>query len=121
MLRYINSINADRKSIFAATLKSIVQHNSDPENTWTKGINPYSDMTHQEFIDYFNIVKADQVCTVAPPPSQKLGDQLKYVPASWDWRDFGIVTPVKNQGNCGSCWTFSTVGVIESHFMLKYG
>ena len=31
------------------------------------------------------------------------------------------MTPVKNQGKCGSCWTFSTVGVIESHFMLKYG
>lgn len=43
------------------------------------------------------------------------------MPGSWDWRDFGIVTGVKNQGPCGSCWTFSTVGVIESHFMLKYG
>jgi cathepsin H len=42
-------------------------------------------------------------------------------PASWDWRDFGVVTPVKAQGHCGSCWTFSTVGCLESHYMLAYG
>ncbi len=36
------------------------------------------------------------------------------LPASWDWRNVGIVTPVRDQGNCGSCWAFGTVGVMES-------
>lgn len=79
-------------------------------------------MTHEEFVSYHNIVKADQVCTVAPPEDTvRLAQAKSSIPTNWDWRDFGVVTPVKNQGKCGSCWTFSTVGVIESHFMMKYG
>jgi len=43
------------------------------------------------------------------------------MPKNWDWRNMGGVTPVKDQGSCGSCWTFSTVGAVEAHFLLKYG
>ncbi len=77
-------------------------------------------MTDQEFMEYYNIIKKDQVCTVAPP-SVKQGGLKVNLPDRWDWRDFGVVTPPKNQGQCGSCWTFSTAGVMESHYLLKYG
>ncbi len=36
------------------------------------------------------------------------------LPLSWDWRNSGIVTPIRDQGGCGSCWAFGTVGVMES-------
>jgi len=43
------------------------------------------------------------------------------VPDSVDWREKGIVTAVKDQGRCGSCWTFGTAETIESYYALKYG
>lgn len=42
-------------------------------------------------------------------------------PDSWDWRENNGVSPVKDQGSCGSCWTFSTVGALEAASMVKYG
>lgn len=61
------------------------------------------------------------VVSKAEPPSEKETnayaslDEIKTaLPTHWDWRTKGIVPPVRDQGSCGSCWAFGTVGVMES-------
>ena len=53
------------------------------------------------------------------PSVSMIGSTVKSLPASWDWRKQKGVTPIKNQGDCGSCWAFGTVGPLESLILIK--
>lgn len=81
-------------------------------------------MTEEEFMSYFHFdaktATEEQHCS-ATTHAQSVKKGFKTAPESYDWREHGGVSPVKNQGHCGSCWTFSTVGALEAHSLVKYG
>lgn len=71
-------------------------------------------MTFEEFKS--EKLMAPQECSATN--SFKLPKSTVSIPASYEWASTGMVSPVKNQGSCGSCWTFSTVGALESHWNI---
>ncbi|CAB3372230.1 Hypothetical predicted protein [Cloeon dipterum] len=90
------------------------------ESTWKAGINQFSDMDDNEFKTMYlgfkpsfnreNVVGA----TFISPHGVEL-------PPSKDWRELGAVTPIKDQGQCGSCWAFSATGSLEGQHFRKTG
>lgn len=52
--------------------------------------------------------------------TEKNGRNLQSTPSSFDWRDKGVVSSVKDQGECGCCWAFSAVANIESLYAMQY-
>ena len=74
------------------------------------GINQFTDMTYQEFS---NAMLMEPRPATAPEVMQSKKVESN-APAQKDWRDDGILNPVKDQASCGSCWAFSTVGSTEA-------
>jgi len=101
---------------FKATLKRIKSLNEHSQNG-TFGLTKFADLTPHEFRSkYLMQTPLNKVKDV--PKENLLVPKVKDVPAKFDWRPQGVVTPVKNQGQCGSCWAFSATENIESVWML---
>lgn len=102
---------AFRFKIFTDNLKKIEIHNADETQTYKMGVTQFADMTTDEFIQKILVNDLQKMDFIkAKPQSPRLGAPA--LPDKVDWRQKGVVNPVKNQGGCGSCWAFSTTGTL---------
>lgn len=107
-----------RFKIFRENFRNIVIHNLDRSQNFTMGINQFTDLTPQEFKDkWVGGLKAD----VGSYGCKTFSSSASGAPASIDWRSKGAVTTVKDQGQCGSCWTFSSTGAMEGAWAIAKG
>ncbi|XP_074012294.1 pro-cathepsin H [Numenius arquata] len=106
-----------RLRIFLGNKRQIEEHNAG-NHSFQMGLNQFSDLTFAEFKKLY-LWREPQNCSATK--GNFLRGSGPY-PDSIDWRKKGnFVTPVKNQGPCGSCWTFSTTGCLESAIAIATG
>uniref|UniRef100_A0AAZ3P7H5 Cathepsin H n=1 Tax=Oncorhynchus tshawytscha TaxID=74940 RepID=A0AAZ3P7H5_ONCTS len=106
-----------RLQIFIENKRRIDYHN-EGNHKFTMGLNQFSDLTFAEFRKSF-LLTEPQNCSATK--GSHVSSNGPY-PESVDWRKKGhYVTAVKNQGPCGSCWTFSTTGCLESVTAIATG
>jgi len=103
---------ARRFKIFKDNVDLIHEHNSKGAS-YELGVNQFADLTLEEFSQtYLGYTAPSKPYGGAAYLGQHVynGEAL---PTSVDWSTQGAVTPIKNQGQCGSCWSFSTTGSLE--------
>ena len=125
-----------RLSIFATNLGVVQRHNAAYEaghTSYAMSVDgPFADLTDEEFTALYlmegqNCSATTHVSSGPVPDSHDdefvsgddESDDLD-LPKAVDWRTQGVVTPVKSQGHCGSCWTFSTSGTLEAHYCISH-
>jgi cathepsin L len=119
-------------------------NNKKPASSYTLGHNQFSDMTHAEFRELYSLGEFSPTfgtkdkkkemeraqSKIATKGSQQEikrslmafhDDDAVDLPKQVDWRGKGAVTPIKNQGQCGACWAFSTTGALEGAKFINDG
>jgi cathepsin L len=108
-----------RYSVFKSNMDFVDAHNAG-NHTFTVELNKFADLTSAEFKMIYNGVKPELARTKITT-LRDLDAPQAYPSGSLDWTTKGDVTGVKDQGQCGSCWAFSTTGSVEGMVKLKTG
>ncbi|KAL6546116.1 putative cysteine protease rd21b [Orobanche gracilis] len=117
LVKHGNAIGEkDRRfEIFKDNLRFIDEHNS-ADRPYKVGLNRFADLTNEEYRSLFasgRLRKETNRLTGRRASNRYTVQAGEKLPESVDWREKGAVAPVKDQGQCGSCWAFSTVAAVE--------
>lgn len=109
-----------RKRIFEQRLSSIVTFNTNPLNLYRQGVNHLTDMTTEEMS---KSLFGRKLTGPRLPSEQNFVPTNAAVPSSIDYRQSipSVLSAVKDQGHCGSCWAFASTASVESHMAIATG
>lgn len=107
----------DRFTIFKANAFAIISHNLQETSNYTMAINKFSDLTADEFKAKF----ASGLRPLGSYGCKSFTSVATGVSEAVDWTTKKVVNPVRDQGQCGSCWAFSTTANAESVWAIKKG
>ena len=113
-----------RYHYFKNTLFTIANHNLDKTQTFQMGLNQFSDLSPEEFqMNYLGGFQKSNMTSlrVGAAACSKFAGSGKMLPNAVDWTVLGKTTAVKDQGYCGSCWSFSAAEAIESAWAIRKG
>lgn len=121
--RYANDLEHKmRHRIFKKNLHKIDMLNKHEQGTAKYGITPFADLTEKEYLHKTGLVMRHGRDNELMNPIAEIPDvDVKDLPTEFDWTEKNAVTAVKDQGNCGSCWSFSVTGNIEGLHAIKTG
>jgi C1A family cysteine protease len=103
--------------VFKDNLKEIERMKLLEKGTATHEVNAFADLSKEEFFSHHTMPQGWQETGIKLPLASEL--LVADIPPSFDWRTKGVVSEVKDQGNCGSCWAFSTTGNIEGQWAIN--
>jgi C1A family cysteine protease len=104
-----------RFQIYQENDKIINEMNANKDNTFEVGHNMFSTLTKDEYQKY-----KGRMPSLYNDTEEEMLD-TSVMAGSVDWRSKGVVSPVQDQGNCGSCWAFSSTAAIESSHAIQTG
>lgn len=121
---YPDSVSAEaRREIWHQNMLHIMFEN-EKNPSYSLGINQFTDLTQEEFKSTYLGYKPQNMSILGTTLGRFHYDgDVQDLPSDWDWSEASVevVTPVKDQGNCGSCWSFSATGALEGALAVGNG
>jgi C1A family cysteine protease len=112
-----------RYDIFSDNLEYIQEHNKNTQYTYTLGIGKFADLSHNEYKEFIassNLAISNNNNLRLPKDMcGTMKSETGSYPASIDWRNKGAVTPVRDQGQQGTCYAHSAAEALESAYFIK--